>query len=103
MGNAFWSRTEGHGEPPSFVDNYLILLVLNTVFAGIGGYVTAVIARKAKIFHALALGSVFLLYAFYWVISFPSTKLFLLAGILQFIGAIARGCFRKWFNSPKLN
>lgn len=80
-------------QPPPF--NYaLLILAYVTVFAVVAGYVTAIVARRAKVFHALALAVLLLLFG---VLSVESTSdggrlWFPIAnGALQFIAAVAGG------------
>ena len=84
-------------QPPPF--NYaLLILAYVTVFAVIAGYVTAVVARRAEVYHALALAVLLLLFGVLSVDSasgrgklwFPVAN-----GVLQFIAAIAGGCLRR--------
>jgi len=85
-----------------FIDSALVILPLIVIFASLAGYVTALIGRKAELLHTVILGTAFLVYAVYWVIS-NTNILFLITGVLQFIGAIAGGYLRKKLNSPKLS
>ena len=88
------------GQTSSFTSKLLIFAYIPAL-AGIAGYITAIFARKAEMYHALALGVIFLLSAVQNIIFDSDKGGILISGVLMFTGAVAGGYLRTRLNYPK--